>query len=149
MKKIMEVKTVTKKLILFFIFLGITNSTLSQKRVRYLLFNNMTDSILDINNIKYYKIDKNLFDINKYNKIDTVSQKEMQIIKTHSPKELFNEGTSIVKSLIKQAYKTKKFVIIEETNNYYFEYIYILEKITSSKFKRTRVWWNDISRCAR
>jgi hypothetical protein len=147
MKKIMEIKTVTKRLILFFIFLGTTNSMLSQNRVRYLLFNKLKDSIVNLQNTKYYKIDENLFNINKYNEIDTISFKEMQIIRTHSPKELFKEGSSIVKSVIKEAYKIKKFVIIEETNNYYFEYIYILEKITFSKFKRTRVWWDDIRGC--
>ena len=148
MKKIMEIKTVTKRLILLFIFLGITNSVLSQKRVRYILFNKLKDSITILKNTKYYKIDNNLFDINKYNQVDTISLKEMQTISTYSPKELFKEGTSIVNSIIKEAYKTKKFVIIEETNNYYFEYIYILEKITFSKFKRTRVWWNDIIGCS-
>lgn len=121
----MEIKTVTKKLIIFFVFLSITNSALSQNRVRYLLFNKLKDSIVNIQNTKYYKIDKNLFNINRYNEIDTISLKEIQTISTHSPKELFKEGVSIVDSLIKKAYKTKKFVIIEETKNYYFEHIYI------------------------
>ncbi|WP_271407459.1 hypothetical protein [Tenacibaculum soleae] len=120
----------------------------SQERVRYLLFNKLKDSVVNIKNTKYYKIDKNLFNPNRYNEIDTISLKEMQMIKTHSPKELFKEGVSIVDSLIKKSYKDKKFVIIEDTNNYYFEYIYILEKITFSKFKRTRVWWNDIKGCS-
>ena len=144
----MEIKTVTKRLLLFFIFLSITNIMLSQKRVRYLLFNKLKDSVVNIQNTKYYKIDKNLFNIDRYNEIDTISLKEMQMIKTHSPKELFKEGVSIVDSLIKKAYKTNKGVIIEETNNYYFEYINILEKITSSKFKRTRVWWEDFNGCS-
>ncbi|MCD8452746.1 hypothetical protein LNI90_11695 [Tenacibaculum dicentrarchi] len=144
----MEIKTVTKRLILFFIFLGITNSILSQNRVRYLLFNKIKDSIVNIQNKKYYKIDKNLFNLNRYNEIDTISLKEMQTISAHSPKELIKEGASIVDLLIKKNYKTNKFVIIEETNNYYFEYIYILEKISASKFKKTRVWWEDIIGCS-
>lgn len=143
----MEIKIVTKKIILSFIFLTITNSLLSQNKIRYLLFDKTRDSILNIQDIKYYKIDNNLFNINRYNQVDTISLKEVKTIKTYSPKELFKEGISIVKSLIKKARRENKFVIIEETNNYYFKHIYILEKITSSKFKKTRVWWNDVRGC--
>jgi hypothetical protein len=88
MRKIMEIKNITKRFILLFTLLGITNSTLSQKRVRYLLFNKLKDSIINFKNTKYYKIDKNLFDINKYKQIDAISLKEMQLISTYSPKEL-------------------------------------------------------------
>ncbi len=147
MKKIMETRPVSKRLILLFIFLGIINNALSQDRVRYLLFDKITDSIITISKVKHYKIDEQLFDINRYNKIDTISLKEIQLIKIYSPKELFKEGVSVAESMIKEAYKTKKFVIIEETNNYYFKYIYILEKISTLKFKRTRVWWDDINGC--
>ncbi len=137
----MEIKIATKRLILCLIFLGVTNSISSQKRTRHLIFNKLKDSALTINEVKYYKIDKNLFNINKYNEIDTISLKEMQKIKIYSPKELFKESSDIAKYSIQKAYKAKKFVIVEETNNFYFKYIYILEKITFSKFKRTRVWW--------
>lgn len=139
----MEIKIVTKRLILILFFLGVTNSLLSQKLTRYILFNNLKDSTLTIKGIKYYKIDKTLFNINKYFEIDTISLQEMREIKTYSPKELFKEDYNITKSNIEEAYKTKRFVIIEETHNFYFKYIYILEKITHSKYKRTRVWWVD------
>jgi len=146
-------KKLIKILILFFVF-----NTYSQK-VKYLMFNKTKDSIVtfDSGKVKYYYIDENSFrnfrSENNYGiEIDTISLEEVQEIKFYLPKELSKEVSGIIELIKKESLKTGKVKIIP-TYNEIFEYIYILEKITSSKFKRTRVWWrvwwNDISRCAR
>jgi len=146
-------KKLIKILILFFVF-----NTYSQK-VKYLMFDKTKDSIVtfDSGKVKYYYIDENSFrnfrSENNYGiEIDTISLEEVQEIKFYLPKELSKEVSGIIELIKKESLKTGKVKIIP-TYNEIFEYIYILEKITSSKFKRTRVWWqvwwNDISRCAR
>ena len=146
-------KKLIKILILFFVF-----NTYSQK-VKYLMFDKTKDSIVtfDSGKVKYYYIDENSFrnfrSENNYGiEIDTISLEEVQEIKFYLPKELSKEVSGIMELIKKESLKTGKVKIIP-TYNEIFEYIYILEKITSSKFKRTRVWWqvwwNDISRCAR
>jgi hypothetical protein len=146
-------KKLIKILILFFVF-----NTYSQK-VKYLMFDKTKDSIVtfDSGKVKYYYIDENSFrnfrSENNYGiEIDTISLEEVKEIKFYLPKELSKEVSDIIELIKKESLKTGKVKIIP-TYNEIFEYIYILEKITSSKFKRTRVWWrvwwNDISRCAR
>ncbi|MFZ3575827.1 hypothetical protein [Tenacibaculum finnmarkense] len=141
-------KKIIKILILFFVF-----NSYSQK-TRYLLFDKKKDSIItfDSGKVKYYYIDKNRFLIteveNNYNiEIDTVYIEDVNKIKFHSPKQLSKEGNRIVESLKKESLKTGKLKIIS-TYNELFECIYILEKISNSKFKRTRVWWEDITSCS-
>jgi hypothetical protein len=141
-------KNLIKILTLFFVF-----NTYSQK-VKYLMFDKTKDSIVtfDSGKIKYYYIDKDRFLItgveNNYSiEIDTISLEEIQEIKFYLPKELSKEGSDIIELMKKESLKTGKVKIIS-TYNELFEYIYILEKITFSKFKRTRVWWDDISGCS-
>ena len=142
-------KKLIKILILFFVF-----NTYSQK-VRYLMFNKTKDFIetYDSIKVKYYHIDENLFKNirgeNNYGiEIDTISLQEVQEIKFYLPKELSKEVSDIIELIKKESLKTGKVKIIP-TYNEIFEYIYILEKITSSKFKRTRVWYVPIYICAR
>jgi hypothetical protein len=142
-------KKLIKILILFFIF-----NTYSQK-VRYLMFNKTKDFIetYDSIKVKYYHIDENLFKNirgeNNYGiEIDTISLEEVKEIKFYLPKELSKEVSDIIELIKKESLKTGKVKIIP-TYNEIFEYIYILEKITSSKFKRTRVWYVPIYICAR
>jgi hypothetical protein len=141
-------KNLIKILTLFFVF-----NTYSQK-VKYLMFDKTKDSIVtfDSGKIKYYYIDKDRFLItgveNNYSiEIDTISLEEIQEIKFYLPKELSKEGSGIIELMKKESLKTGKVKIIS-TYNELFEYIYILEKITFSKFKKTRVWWDDISGCS-
>jgi hypothetical protein len=142
-------KKLIKILILFFVF-----NTYSQK-VRYLMFNKTKDFIetYDSIKVKYYHIDENLFKNirgeNNYSiEIDTISLQEVKEIKFYLPKELSKEVSDIIELIKKESLKTGKVKIIP-TYNEIFEYIYILEKITSSKFKRTRVWYVPIYICAR
>jgi hypothetical protein len=142
-------KKLIKILILFFVF-----NTYSQK-VRYLMFNKTKDFIetYDSIKVKYYHIDENLFKNirgeNNYGiEIDTISLEEVKEIKFYLPKELSKEVSDIIELIKKESLKTGKVKIIP-TYNEIFEYIYILEKITSSKFKRTRVWYVPIYICAR
>lgn len=137
----MEAKNVRNKVILTFILLFILNNAFSQKN-RYLLFDINIDSIITLGNIKYYKMDNNLFDINRYSQIDTLNSKELKNIKFSSVKKLWKEGKNISDSILKEGVKKKKIRIIE-TNNQVFEYIYILEKTSNCNYKRTRVWWID------
>ena len=141
-------KKLIKILILFFVF-----NTYSQK-VKYLMFDKTKDSIVtfDSGKVKYYYIDENSFrnfrSENNYGiEIDTISLEEVQEIKFYLPKELSKEVSGIMELIKKESLKTGKVKIIP-TYNEIFEYIYILEKITFSKFKRTRVWWDDISGCS-
>lgn len=137
-----------KILMFFFVF-----NTYSQK-AKYLMFDKTKDSIVTFDNgkVKYYYLDKDRFLItgveNNYSvEIDTISLEEVQRVKFYLPKELSKEGIRIIKEMKKESLKTGKMKIIS-TYNELFEYIYILEKITFSKFKKTRVWWDDISGCS-
>lgn len=137
------------KILLFFFMINLY----SQKK-KYLIFNKSKDSIVsfDNNKIKYYYIDKDRFLItgieNNYNiDIDTIFLKEVQKNKIYSPEELLREGNKIIKSMKKESLKTKKLKIIS-TYNELFKYIYILERISPLKYKKTRVWWDDIIGCS-
>ncbi|MGB0198906.1 MAG: hypothetical protein ACPF80_02590 [Flavobacteriaceae bacterium] len=137
----MEAKNVIKKTILI-ISIGFVNMTFCQK-TKYLLFDGNKDTIVtDIDKTKYYKIDKNLFDINRFNEIDTICKKEISEIKYTSVNKLWEVGKKISDSILAEGIKRKKIKIVE-SNNQIFERIYILEKITNKKYKRTRVWWVD------
>ncbi|PNW27131.1 hypothetical protein [Formosa algae] len=140
-------KNLIKILILFF-----TLNSYSQKE-KYLLFNKNKDSIVTFNSGKtiYYYIDKDRFLItgsqNDFNiEIDTISLEEINKIKFYSPEELSKEGHNIIESMKTESLKTGKLKIIS-TYNELFKPIYVIEELTSSRFKRTRVWWDDISGC--
>lgn len=137
----MEVKTVSNKLLLTFVLLFLFNNVFSQKK-RYLLFDPTKDSIITVSNTKYYKIKRSLFNVDRYTQVDTINSKELKKIKFSSLEKLWEEGKRISDSILKEGVKIKKIKIIE-TNNEIFEYIYVLEKIDSCKYKRTRVWWID------
>jgi len=136
MKNKMEVKNVNKELILFF-FLALLSSSIFSQRTKFLLFDNKNDSIVKIGDVENYKIDSNLFDINRYSQIDTINSKEFRDIKFSSVDNLWKEG----KKLFIQVSEKKNLFI--ETKNEIFEYIYVIEKISKCKYKKTRVWWID------
>jgi len=132
MKKIMEVNHVIKIVIvvLMFPFLG-------EAQEKYLIYNAEKDSLLYKENTQYYEIDDNLFDINRYNKIDTIDFKRIQHIKFYTVDNLYEEAK---KNFLKVSDEKNLFI---ETYNEIFEYLYILEKLPDRKYKRTRVWWID------
>ncbi|MEN8965787.1 MAG: hypothetical protein ABF250_07345 [Polaribacter sp.] len=115
MKKLMEAKSVTK-FILFFILCNTTSLIFSQK-TKYLLFDETKDSIISLNYKKYFKIDKNLFNIDRYNESDYISAEVFNNIKFTDTKELWENG----KKTFLQFSKEKNIII--ETKNEIFEYI--------------------------
>ncbi len=131
----MGVKNVTKKIIFVF-FIGFISIAYAQKP-KYLLFDSTKDSIVTIGEIKYYKIDKNLFDINRFNQADIICKNKKHKIKETTVKELWSEG----KKIFMKTSKEKNLVL--ESYNQIFEEIYVLEKISDKKYMRTRVWWID------
>jgi hypothetical protein len=131
----MGAKNVIKKVVFVF-FIGFINTTFCQE-VKYLLFDNKKDSIITIGKTNYYKIDKNLFDINRFNEIDTICKKEISEIEYISVSELWKEGKKLFLIV-----SDKKNLMLESYNQI-FERIYVVEKITDNKYKRTRVWWVD------
>lgn len=136
----MEIKNVNKNTFLLF-FLMTTSLALSQS-TKYILFDKTKDSIINVDKIKYYKIDKNLFNIDRYNAIDTIVDKKIRSIKFTSVNNLWRSGKQIHDSIIKEGIKIKKLKVIE-TYNEIFDYIYVVEKVKNCKYKRTRVWWID------
>ncbi|AUS04777.1 hypothetical protein [Pseudotamlana carrageenivorans] len=142
MKNKTEVKSATKHLIMFYAFLGLINIINSQN-TKYLLFDNSKDTIVvDIDKTKYYKIDKNLFDITRFNEIDTICKNNISEKSYTTVDQLCIEGKRISDSLFSEERKKKEIRIVE-TNNQIFDKIYILEELTKWKYKRTRVWWID------
>lgn len=141
MKNKMEAKFVNK-IIFTCLFVSIMTNLVSSQTTKYLLFDKSKDSVIDIGQTKYYKIDKNLFDINRYNKIDTIKINIVKKVSLTSVESLWREGRSISDSILKEGIKKKKIKIIE-TNNQVFEHIYVLEKLANCNYKRTRVWWKD------
>tara|TARA_B110000114_G_C14814319_1_gene286001 strand:+ start:145 stop:567 length:423 start_codon:yes stop_codon:yes gene_type:complete len=139
----MGVKIVTKQLIMVYAFVGFINIINSQNTEKYLLIDNSKDTIvIDVNKTKYYKIDKNLFEITRYNKVDTICKNKISKTDYTTVQQLWKEGKKISDSIFAEEKKKKKIRIVE-TNNQIFEKIYVLEKISNSKYKRTRVWWID------
>ena len=138
----MEVKNANKNLIMLYIFLGLINIVSSQN-TKYLLFDDNKDTIVvDIDKTKYYKIDKNLFEITRYNDIDTICKNTISEKSYTTVNQLWIDGKKISDSIFAEEKKKKKIRIIE-TNNQIFDKIYILEELTKWKYKRTRVWWID------
>ncbi|MEE9406693.1 MAG: hypothetical protein V3V28_01335 [Polaribacter sp.] len=134
----MEVKTVIKSVFYLVTILCFTANIMAQSIAsKNLLFDNSKDSIIVIDTIKYYKIDKNLFDINRFNQIDTIYKNRMSEIKYVSINELWKEG----KKLFHKVSEDENLFI--ETYNEIFEKIYVIEKLPNCKYKRTRVWWID------
>ena len=134
----MEVNHVIKIVIVVLIlpFFGHTQE-------KYLLYNPEKDSILNKEGNLYYIIDENLFDINRYNQIDTIYNKE---IKNSSVNKLRDEGRSTLKEYFGKLKEGVPVIIKEsgiETFNDLFELIYVLEKLPDCGYKRTRVWWID------
>lgn len=141
MKNKMEKKNVNSKM-LFFCMVIISNIALSQVS-KYILFDKSNDSIIEIGENNYYKIDGNLFDTKRYSEIDTISNK---ITVYHTVKDLQTEGANISKTYLKNLKEDETISVKEsgvETYNSLFNYIYVLEKISKCKYKRTRVWWID------
>lgn len=136
----MEIKNVNKNTFLL-VFLMTTSLALSQK-TKYILFDKTKDSIINVDKVKYYKIDKNLFNIDRYNAIDTIVDKKIRAIKFTSVNNLWRNGKQIHDSIIKEGIKIKKLKVIE-TYNEIFDHIYVIEKVKNCKYKRTRVWWID------
>ncbi|MBL4887708.1 MAG: hypothetical protein JKZ03_04530 [Flavobacteriaceae bacterium] len=133
----MEVKNVYNKIIILSIVLLFSVNKVYCQKTKYLLFDSKKDSIVKIGNIINYKIDNNLFDINRYNQIDTINSKEFKEIKFSSVEKLWTEGKDL---FIQVSIKKNLFI---ETKNEIFEYIYVIEKISGCKYKKTRVWWID------
>lgn len=132
---------VVNKFILLLLYLTISNIAYGQ-RTKYLLFDYDKDSIISQEKTIYYKIDKNLFSISRYNEIDTISFSELNKIKLESVSKLKKEGAFLYDSILQEGIKNEKIRVIE-TNNQIFKYIYVIEKIPEKKYKKTRVWWID------
>ncbi|MDA0794515.1 MAG: hypothetical protein O3C13_07870 [Bacteroidetes bacterium] len=103
MKNKARVKSVTKKIFLI-VFLCFVNIALCQ-RTKYLLFDKGKDSVLKKGEIEYYQIDTNLFDINRYNEIDTICKNNLSKYKFTSVNKLWKDGNDAIDSIIKQGLK--------------------------------------------
>ena len=135
MRKQMEVSCVNKIILLMF-FLTTPFFSYGQKS-QYLLFDICKDSIFTSGDMKYYKIDDNLFEINRYQQVDTISREEFGKINFTTVDNLWDKGKKL---FLEISIKKNRML---ETKNEVFEHIYVIEKIQNNKFKRTRVWWID------
>jgi hypothetical protein len=118
-------------------------STLAQSNTpKYLLFNNLRDSIILVDTVKYYKIDKNLFDISRYNEIDTIGVDKIKDIEITTVEKLW-EGRRKSDQQYRENLKEGEPINVIDTYNVIFKNIYVLEKISNCSYKRTRVWWID------
>ena len=134
----MEAKIVIRNSFYLLVFLCCTTNVIGQSITsKYLMFNKTKDSIVILDAIMYYKIDNNLFDINRYEQIDTLSKKVMNEKSFISVEKLWKEGKELFHKV-----STDKNLLIE-TYNEIFENIYVIEKLSDCKYKRTRVWWVD------
>lgn len=142
MKNKMEAKNAMIKVLLIVLIIGFVNSAFGQK-TKYLLFDKTKDTIVIVDGKKHYKISNNLFDIERYNEVDTVKHKLATLSKVN---ELRLEANQITDSIIKNL-KPKEPISLDktgiETNNNIFKFLYVLEKLPNCKYKRTRVWWVD------
>lgn len=139
MKKQMEARFAIKNI---FILIAILYNLKSIGQEKNLLFDSVKDSILNLGNTEYYKIESNLFNINRYYQIDTIPYSRFNTLKISSINELHKIAQTKSKAYLEKGIQEGKISIIE-TNNQIFEYIYIIEKISKCKYKRTRVWWVD------
>jgi len=139
MKKQMETRIAIKRL---FILISIMYTLTSIGQEKNLLFDSVKDSILNLDSADYYRVESNLFDINRYSQIDTIPYSRFNTLKISSINELYKIAQTKSKAYLEKGINEGKIRIIE-TNNQIFEYIYIIEKISKCKYKRTRVWWVD------
>ena len=102
----MGVKNVIKKVVFVF-FTGFINTAFCQQ-AKYFLFDNKKDRIIAKGKTNYYKIDKNLFDINWFNEIDTICKKEISEIEYISVSELWKEGKKISDSILAEGIKKRE-----------------------------------------
>ncbi len=113
---------------------------------KYLLFDAKKDSVIELEGIEYFKIDGNLFDIDRNSQIDTISSNLFINIEFTSVKNLRKRGNEITDSYFKNL-KDNEPILVEkagiETRNDLFKYIYVLVKVNDCSYKRTRVWWID------
>ena len=135
----MVVRTVIRSLFYLIIVFCFASSAIAQSNdSKYLLFDSAKDSLIMLDNTHYYKIDNTLFDLDRYNQVDTIS---MTILDkktfTLGVKQLFKESNDLFFVI-----SSKKNVFIE-TRNEIFEEIYVLEKLQGCSYKRSRVWWVD------
>lgn len=137
-KKIV-VKTVIKSLFSLIVMFCFSNNAIGQSSAsKYLLFDSAKDSLIMLDNTHYYKIDNTLFDLDRYNQVDTMSMTSLdKKAFTLGVKQLFKESNELFLDI-----SSKKNLFIE-TRNEIFEEIYVLEKLQDCKYKRTRVWWID------
>ncbi|RXG18534.1 hypothetical protein DSM03_1011225 [Leeuwenhoekiella aestuarii] len=140
MRKQVEASCVNKIILLMF-FLTTPFFSYGQKN-QYLLFDICNDSIFTSGDMKYYNIDDNLFEISRYQQVDTISGKWLKNIEFTTINKLWVEGEKLHNSIINEGVKKKSLKVIE-TYNQLFEHIYVIEKLQNDKFKRTRVWWID------
>jgi len=135
----METRIAIKRL---FILISIMYTLTSIGQEKNLLFDSVKDSILNLDSADYYRVESNLFDINRYSQIDTIPYSRFNTLKISSINELYKIAQTKSKAYLEKGINEGKIRIIE-TNNQIFEYIYIIEKISKCKYKRTRVWWVD------
>lgn len=140
----MEIKIVYN--ILLTLLVSVSSSLTAISQEKYLHFDPKKDSIVNIDKNDFYKIDNNLFDINRYHQIDTITFKQFDALKFSTVNDLYNEGKKISNKYFENL-KDNEPIILEksgiETYNYFFKYIYIIENISKCKYKKTRVWWID------
>ena len=135
----MVVKTVIKSLFSLIVMLCFSNNAIGQSSAsKYLLFDSAKDSLIMLDNTHYYKIDNTLFDLDRYNQVDTISMTSLdKKAFTLGVKQLFKESNELFLDI---SSKKKLFI---ETRNEIFEEIYVLEKLQDCSYKRSRVWWVD------
>lgn len=119
-------------------------NTVSSQTAKHLLFDSSKDSVVTIEENRYYKIENNLFDVGRYNEIDTINKNQASKVKLTSVKELWEEGKRKIDSITDRENRLKTgSIYISDTHNNFFQFIYILEKLPTCQYKRTRVWWID------
>lgn len=135
----MEVKFVILSNFLLFLLFSFKGSA----QEKYLFYQENKDSIVTLsNNTNYYKIDNNLFDINRYHQIDTITSKQFDSLKFISVEELWKEANQLRKRTFEKIEAGDPIPIID-TYNLIFDEIYIIEELSNCQFKRVRVWWID------
>lgn len=141
----MVVKTVIKSLFSLIVMLCFSNNAIGQSSAsKYLLFDSAKDSLIMLDNTHYYKIDNTLFDLDRYNQIDSLNYQDVCKLKIISVEKLLLASRARIDSITERESVLKTGIIyISDTNNDFFPFIYVLEKLQDCKYKRTRVWWID------
>ncbi|MGS2738895.1 hypothetical protein [Sinomicrobium sp. M5D2P17] len=138
----MEVKHVIK-LLLVFMLLPLAEGVSQEK---YLQYSPQKDSIIWKGTKQFYKIDNNLFDVSRYDQIDTITSERIRKIQFISVNDLWKEGQRKTDSVINNLKDNEPITLNKtgiETNNHVLKTIYIIDKLSDCKYKRTRVWWID------